>query len=119
SSVEVRCCHVLAFCVVFFFFQAEDGIRDDLVTGVQTCALPICRRPDGSRRGADAPGDSRAAPGRIRVRGAPRGRPRAPRAAHGEIGRASCRERGWVSGVGVSAKKKREELRGWNVTSRT
>src|SRR6218665_2902173 len=24
-----------------FFFQAEDGIRDDLVTGVQTCALPI------------------------------------------------------------------------------
>src|SRR5258708_19731272 len=28
-----------------FFFQAEDGIRDDLVTGVQTCALPIstCR----------------------------------------------------------------------------
>src|SRR5258708_11300201 len=26
---------------VFFFFQAEDGIRDDLVTGVQTCALPI------------------------------------------------------------------------------
>src|SRR5947208_10691844 len=26
----------------FIFFQAEDGIRDDLVTGVQTCALPIC-----------------------------------------------------------------------------
>src|SRR6266536_3663031 len=26
----------------FFFFQAEDGIRDPLVTGVQTCALPIC-----------------------------------------------------------------------------
>src|SRR6201988_3694809 len=25
----------------FFFFQAEDGIRDDLVTGVQTCALPV------------------------------------------------------------------------------
>src|SRR5258708_27087036 len=29
--------------VLFFFFQAEDGIRDDLVTGVQTCALPISR----------------------------------------------------------------------------
>src|SRR5258708_19503742 len=29
--------------VFFFFFQAEDGIRDDLVTGVQTCALPIYR----------------------------------------------------------------------------
>ena len=28
--------------VVFFFFQAEDGIRDYKVTGVQTCALPIC-----------------------------------------------------------------------------
>src|SRR5258708_11330914 len=28
----------------FFFFQAEDGIRDDLVTGVQTCALPIFKR---------------------------------------------------------------------------
>src|SRR2546426_6435385 len=27
---------------VFFFFQAEDGIRDYKVTGVQTCALPIC-----------------------------------------------------------------------------
>src|SRR5207244_5352595 len=30
----------------FFFFQAEDGIRDDLVTGVQTCALPIFQRSD-------------------------------------------------------------------------
>src|SRR5947208_13501075 len=29
---------------MFFFFQAEDGIRDDLVTGVQTCALPIYTR---------------------------------------------------------------------------
>src|SRR5207302_2145083 len=28
----------------FFFFQAEDGIRDFHVTGVQTCALPICYR---------------------------------------------------------------------------
>src|SRR5690348_18467613 len=27
---------------IFFFFQAEDGIRDGRVTGVQTCALPIC-----------------------------------------------------------------------------
>src|SRR5438094_9802089 len=30
-------------CFFFFFFQAEDGIRDRTVTGVQTCALPICR----------------------------------------------------------------------------
>src|SRR5438132_3519158 len=35
-------------CVIsflFFFFQAEDGIRDHCVTGVQTCALPICPSP--------------------------------------------------------------------------
>src|SRR5437016_3165735 len=30
---------------LFVFFQAEDGIRDWSVTGVQTCALPICRLP--------------------------------------------------------------------------
>src|SRR5690606_40214942 len=30
------------FSLCFFFFQAEDGIRDFHVTGVQTCALPIC-----------------------------------------------------------------------------
>src|SRR5256886_7820746 len=49
--------------LVFFFFQAEDGIRDLTVTGVQTCALPIsnlliasplylCRFPDDSGRQA-------------------------------------------------------------------
>src|SRR5260370_15848449 len=32
----------------FFFFQAEDGIRDSSVTGVQTCALPISRRLRGA-----------------------------------------------------------------------
>src|SRR5574344_1325891 len=32
---------MVSFELFFFFFQAEDGIRDDLVTGVQTCALPI------------------------------------------------------------------------------
>src|SRR3989442_4875676 len=51
----------------FFFFQAEDGIRDADVTGVQTCALPIsphpgtrpdvpdagCRRAGGRRRDRD------------------------------------------------------------------
>src|SRR5260370_15987301 len=30
-------------CLLFFFFQAEDGIRDSSVTGVQTCALPILK----------------------------------------------------------------------------
>src|SRR5690625_6520057 len=31
----------MSFCLFCFFFQAEDGIRDGHVTGVQTCALPI------------------------------------------------------------------------------
>src|SRR5258707_3674204 len=34
---------------IFFFFQAEDGIRDIGVTGVQTCALPIFYDGDGHR----------------------------------------------------------------------
>src|SRR2546427_625797 len=38
------------FFIVFFFFQAEDGIRDLTVTGVQTCALPIS--PRRTRRSA-------------------------------------------------------------------
>src|SRR5207244_5144968 len=37
-----RCTLNASLVIVLFFFQAEDGIRDDLVTGVQTCALPIC-----------------------------------------------------------------------------
>src|SRR5207245_8810292 len=43
---SVRCC--LFYVFSFFFFQAEDGIRDATVTGVQTYALPICI---GRRRG--------------------------------------------------------------------
>src|SRR5688500_3741603 len=35
--------------IFYFFFQAEDGIRDYKVTGVQTCALPISRRQASSR----------------------------------------------------------------------
>src|SRR5260370_6495176 len=38
--LPIRC----SILVVFFFFQAEDGIRDSSVTGVQTCALPISLR---------------------------------------------------------------------------
>src|SRR5438552_8976336 len=48
---------------VNFFFQAEDGIRDDLVTGVQTCALPIsrARRRRRARRRTDGAGRPRRA----------------------------------------------------------
>src|SRR6266481_7445346 len=38
----------------FFFFQAEDGIRDGTVTGVQTCALPVADQ-DVRRHGEQAP----------------------------------------------------------------
>src|SRR3989440_8728804 len=52
--------HTLLCC---FFFQAEDGIRDLIVTGVQTCALPIwpSGRRGPARRGCP-PGGSRIAP---------------------------------------------------------
>src|SRR3989441_12918723 len=52
----------------FFFFQAEDGIRDKLVTGVQTCALPIYRH--GEVRGPARPRRAVWGVARFRVRGA-------------------------------------------------
>src|SRR5256884_4918448 len=52
-GVAVRMVSVVS-CVCMFFFQAEDGIRDVAVTGVQTCALPISFRvPGGPARGRD------------------------------------------------------------------
>src|SRR5437879_7187303 len=41
AFVSSSCFSCLRFRSFFFFFQAEDGIRDTSVTGVQTCALPI------------------------------------------------------------------------------
>src|SRR5438552_3472521 len=72
----------------FFFFQAEDGIRDDLVTGVQTCALPI----------STSPGSAGMSPARARccaraMAALTSGRPRRRSAETIQIGRASCRER--------------------------
>src|SRR2546430_13177128 len=43
------------FSLYFFFFQAEDGIRDLTVTGVQTCALPIY---SGRRRAPPTTGNT-------------------------------------------------------------
>src|SRR2546425_11909096 len=95
-------------CFFFFFFQAEDGIRDKLVTGVQTCALPIYRR--ARRQG----GGRRC--GRVDVlRDGGRSRARDGRRPHGgchEIGRASCRGRGEISVVAVSLKKKKKGKQG-------
>src|SRR5207302_2121234 len=50
----------------FFFFQAEDGIRDFHVTGVQTCALPISMVEDGKITAAQA-NDARSAPLTLRL----------------------------------------------------
>src|SRR5439155_16502171 len=41
-----------SFLLSFFFFRAEDGIRDGHVTGVQTCALPISIFSDATNRSA-------------------------------------------------------------------
>src|SRR5205823_11974475 len=88
-----------------FFFQAEDGIRDKLVTGVQTCALPILARSSACTECAAGP-DRETAPGPARLQRATRIRTRCPPRAgcataagagwpssSSEIGRASCRER--------------------------
>src|SRR5690606_39403322 len=63
-----------------FFFQAEDGIRDFHVTGVQTCALPISARGLHERAACGAPGDVEGLEARGqrddgRVRGAARDEP--------------------------------------------
>src|SRR5689334_24263511 len=91
------------FSSFFFFFQAEDGIRDGTVTGVQTCALPIssylfavlgasttCRGCLCRDRVRSYPSDLTDAQWRIL-------RPQAQQVMNqlrwAKIGRASCRER--------------------------
>src|SRR5438034_9031046 len=49
----------------FFFFQAEDGIRDHCVTGVQTCALPISGRAERPRALGEDAGDHEREDGRL------------------------------------------------------
>src|SRR5690606_39767732 len=58
-------CHVAYISV--FFFQAEDGIRDFHVTGVQTCALPISGKPWCA---TPVPASSRSTTTRSRTRSA-------------------------------------------------
>src|SRR2546430_11122585 len=45
DHLRMRSTVVVRRICLFFFFQAEDGIRDLTVTGVQTCALPILESP--------------------------------------------------------------------------
>src|SRR5436309_8919158 len=68
-STDVGAFRQTAIVFLFFFFQAEDGIRDFHVTGVQTCALPIF---------ANAEVESDDGVGRRRI---PLPRSRSPRAA--------------------------------------
>src|SRR2546430_15198899 len=53
---------------MFFFFQAEDGIRDLTVTGVQTCALPILDALRRARDGCAVADPDRAIPRREQAR---------------------------------------------------
>src|SRR5438552_13918460 len=82
----------------FFFFQAEDGIRDDLVTGVQTCALPILKLMTvHGAKGLEFPHVFLL---RVNNRKFPAN----------EIGRASCRERSVeLGGRRIIKKKKRKK----------
>src|SRR5690606_40505715 len=95
-----------------FFFQAEDGIRDFHVTGVQTCALPISRETARKSRCTDDSGGMRnSATSRsskpTRATSMPVRRPASWIAliAPIEIGRASCRE-GVEITVGAGVYKK-------------
>src|SRR5207244_7523864 len=97
-----------------FFFQAEDGIRDDLVTGVQTCALPIFPTGillhSGDFKLDNTPIDGRVTDLQGIAEEASRGvhlflsdstnaeDPGATGSERSEIGRASCREGACMGG---------------------
>src|SRR2546430_8468008 len=72
------------YVYVFFFFQAEDGIRDLTVTGVQTCALPILDDADAVAGGAGTLGVG-AEQGRLHAVG--RGEGLADRVEEAGVGR--------------------------------
>src|SRR5688572_33370127 len=97
--------------MIFFFFQAEDGIRDLTVTGVQTCALPILAPSEGRAQGLE-PSRTQPRRGRRRARYtlshqlSPTSQVRAAR----QIGRASCREREEISVEGGALRKKIKKM---------
>src|SRR5688572_31102714 len=103
SDVGVR---IERSLVIHFFFQAEDGIRDLTVTGVQTCALPISTRPVMVRPTsepstlANSVRPALRLPSRsLAMRSLKTSPPQPPiQVPHtlpaSKIGRASCRERG-------------------------
>src|SRR5690606_39414784 len=111
-------CLLCDACFFFFFFQAEDGIRDFHVTGVQTCALPILRKNFFSRlqlifyAAAALPQHLWDALGELAQQTAGERIPLVSAWGSTEkIGRASCRERVEISVGAVAVKKKRDENR--------
>src|SRR5207253_6176323 len=106
-------------CTRVFFFQAEDGIRDGHVTGVQTCALPISSpfscSPEPGWRESESKGDwATQAEGQEQLLHRQRPQEVADeraelRAGGNQIGRASCRERVWSWVVVVGGKGRRME----------
>src|SRR6266487_6123015 len=97
---------------MFFFFQAEDGIRDGRVTGVQTCALPICpdRAPEGDEAadGRD-PGGGDAGDPRAEQRDQDRAAERREQAEPGAAGHPRSSE---------SVSTSSESCRRWSATTR-
>src|SRR3546814_1074505 len=85
-SVSVRKCG--RFFVYFFFSSRRRHTRCALVTGVQTCALPIWGEGDDRLSGDDGNDTLRGGVGADRLDG-----DKNEDALYGEIGRASCRER--------------------------
>src|SRR2546430_8012186 len=83
----------------FFFFQAEDGIRDLTVTGVQTCALPISRLP------RPPPGPATAGVVRGRAPAQPRADGPAVRLDPPAAGRGRL-NRGWLTPHGRSEERR-------------
>src|SRR5438067_4046703 len=113
------------FLFFFFFFQAEDGIRDRNVTGVQTCALPIYLW--GATLALLSVASLAWSPllvavpmlvATLAVSLALAAAGAGGTSSVVEIGRASCREKVWVSEVDGSLKKKKrkKELRVWVIT---
>src|SRR2546429_3413111 len=112
--------------MIFFFFQAEDGIRDVAVTGVQTCALPISVSDCRTIRQRLAPSAARTAISRSRLEARERSRfdtfaqvirstkPTAPSktARVGRIDRKSTRlnsSHGYISYAVFCLKKKKQQ----------
>src|SRR5438034_10796623 len=91
----------------FFFFQAEDGIRDHCVTGVQTCALPISSGPSARPVAATKPPSAAtsAQPFALRTAGITAARP-------SKIGRASCRGKSVDPGGRRIVGKKKKKVEG-------